>query len=76
MPSEVIQRAKILLTKLENDSNKQNIDEWDNNLENVPLSNNNEIFFKEFDKLEADQISPREALNIIYKMKSLRQSNE
>ena len=76
LPTEVIQRAKILLSKLENDSNEKKIDVWENILQDLPLPNNNEIFFKEFDKIEADQISPREALDIIYKMKSLRQSNE
>ena len=76
LPTEVIHRAKILLSKLENDSNEKKIDEWENILQELPLPNDNEIFFKEFDKLEADQISPREALDIIYKMKSLRQSNE
>ena len=76
LPTEVIQRAKILLSKLENDSNEKKIDEWENILQDLPLPNDNEIFFKEFDKIEADQISPREALDIIYKMKSLRQSNE
>ena len=76
LPTEVIQRAKILLSKLENDSNEKKIDVWENILQDLPLPNDNEIFFKEFDKIEADQISPREALDIIYKMKSLRQSNE
>ena len=76
LPTEVIHRAKILLSKLENDSNEKKIDEWENILQESPLPNDNEIFFKEFDKLEADQISPREALDIIYKIKSLRQSNE
>ena len=76
LPTEVIHRAKILLSKLENDSNEKKIDEWENILQELPLPNDNEIFFKEFDKIEADQISPREALDIIYKMKSLRQSNE
>ena len=76
LPTEVIQRAKILLSKLENNSNEKKIDEWENILQDLPLPNDNEIFFKEFDKIEADQISPREALDIIYKMKSLRQSNE
>ena len=76
LPTEVIHRAKILLSKLENDSNEKKIDEWENILQELPLPNDNEIFFKEFDKLEVDQISPREALDIIYKMKSLRQSNE
>jgi hypothetical protein len=33
------------------------------------------IFFKELDALDADNISPREALDIIYKMKLLRQEN-
>ena len=38
------------------------------------LSNNqSEFFLKELDALDADNISPREALDIIYKMKLLRQ---
>jgi len=35
----------------------------------------NEFFLKELDALDADNISPREALDIIYKMKLLRQKN-
>ena len=76
LPTQVINKAKKLLRKLESNSNKQNINELDNISEDLSLFNNNKIFFNEFDKLDVDQISPREALEVIYKMKSLRQSHE
>ena len=76
LPTQVINRAKKLLRKLESNSNKQNINDLDNISEDLSLFNNNKIFFNEFDKLDVDQISPREALEVIYKMKSLRQSHE
>ena len=44
----------------------QNID---NNYCNI---NENESFFREFDNINLDDISPRESLDILYKLKLLR----
>ncbi len=74
LPIEVVQSAKNILTQLEGNNNKKDIKVIDNTSENLFSNINNEMFFEEFDKLDADQINPREALNIIYKMKSIRNS--
>jgi DNA mismatch repair protein MutS len=72
LPIEVVKSAKKILTQLEGN----NIEKIDNTSNNLFSDSNNHIFFEEFDKLDADQINPREALNIIYKMKSIRNSDD
>ena len=76
LPIEVVQTAKKILTQLEGNNSNNNIEIIDNTSKNLFSDNNNQIFFEEFDKLDADQINPREALNIIYKMKSIRNSDD
>ena len=44
-----------------------NIDEMD-----ISESKEDEFFFEEFDKVNVDEISPRQALDIFYKLKLLR----
>ena len=72
LPLEVIKKATQLLLKLENKSiqpNLQKLEPVDNNHLDVK---ENESFFKEFDDIDVDNISPRESLDILYRLKLLR----
>ena len=72
LPNEVTKKAKILLSSLESEGNQfknKKLDDLDHN-------NQNDTFFEEFDKVDLDEISPRESLEIFYKLKTLRQTNE
>ena len=69
---EVTKRAKKLLLSLESESNQLKNQKFDE----LGFNNQNDIFFEEFDKVNVDNISPRESLEIFYKLKSLRQINE
>jgi len=42
----------------------------------VSESNEHEHFFKEFDSINVDEITPRQSLDIFYKLKLLRNANE
>ena len=72
LPMEVIKKATQLLSKLENKNNHSNsikLENFDNN--HLDL-NENESFFKEFDDINVDNITPRQSLDILYKLKLLR----
>ena len=72
LPLEVIKKATKLLLKLENKNIQPNFlkfESFDNDNLNVK---ENEFFFKEFDDINVDNISPRESLDILYKLKLLR----
>ena len=62
-----------MLIKLESNQSKKKLNELEEFKDNFLSNNQNEFFLKELDALDADNISPREALDIIYKMKLLRQ---
>ena len=70
LPNEVTKKAKNLLSSLENKDNQLNNEK----LDELDYNNQNDTFFEEFDKVNVDEISPRESLEIFYKLKSLRQN--
>ena len=72
LPFEVIKKATQLLSKLENNKDNSYLKKSDNLDDNYSNINENQIFFKEFDNINVDDISPREALDILYKLKLLR----
>ena len=73
LPNEVINKANKMLIKLESNQSEKKLNELEEFKDNFLSNNQNEFFLKELDALDADNISPREALDIIYKMKLLRQ---
>ena len=72
LPFEVIKKATQLLSKLENKKDNSYLKKSDNLDGNYSNINESQSFFKEFDNINVDNISPREALNILYKLKLLR----
>ena len=70
LPLPVTKKATKLLSNFQNKNNEihyMNIDEMD-----ISESKEDEFFFEEFDKVNVDEISPRQALDIFYKLKLLR----
>ena len=70
LPLPVTKKATKLLSNFQNKKNEihyMNIDEMD-----ISESKEDEVFFEEFDKVNVDEISPRQALDIFYKLKLLR----
>ena len=72
LPFEVIKKATQLLSKLENKKDNSYLKKSDNLDGNYSNINESQSFFKEFDNINVDDISPREALDILYKLKLLR----
>ena len=72
LPFEVIKKATQLLSKLENKKDNSYLKKSDNLDDNYSNINESQSFFKEFDNINVDDISPREALDILYKLKLLR----
>ena len=72
LPFEVIKKATQLLSKLENNKDNSYLKKSDNLDDNYSNINESQSFFKEFDNINVDNISPREALDILYKLKLLR----
>ena len=72
LPFEVIKKATQLLSKLENKKDNSYLKKSDNLDDNYSNINESQNFFKEFDNINVDDISPREALDILYKLKLLR----
>lgn len=72
LPFEVIKKATQLLSKLENNKDNSYLKKSDNLDGNYSNINESQSFFKEFDNINVDNISPREALDILYKLKLLR----
>ena len=72
LPFEVIKKATQLLSKLENNKDNSYLKKSDNLDDNYSNINKSQSFFKEFDNINVDDISPREALDILYKLKLLR----
>ena len=72
IPSEVTNSAEKILSDLQS---KNQIKKNDNK-KVVPInSKETEKFLEEFDKIDIDEISPRQSLDFLYKLKSKRQSN-
>ena len=72
LPLEVIKKATQLLSKLESKNihpNSLKLEIFDNNHLDIK---ENERFFKEFDDINVDNITPRQSLDILYKLKLLR----
>ena len=72
LPLEVIKKATQLLLKLENKNDQAIFEKLENVNYNISNIKENETFFKEFDNINADDISPRESLAILYRLKLLR----
>ena len=72
LPLEVIKKATQLLLKLENKNNQPSFTKLEKSNSNNSNIIENESFFKEFDNINVDDISPREALDILYNLKLLR----
>ena len=72
LPLEVIKKATQLLLKLENKNNQPSFTKLEKSNSNHSNIIENENFFKEFDNINVDDISPREALDILYNLKLLR----
>ena len=76
LPVSVIEKATQLLDFLENNNNNNN-----NNLKKAYQKQSPEIdksdkFFGEFDKIDINNISPLDSLNLLHKLKLLRNSND
>ena len=74
IPLAVTKKAAKLLSNLkQKDREKQDTRK---DYPAVPESNEHEDFFKEFDHINVDEITPRQSLDILYKLKLLRNANE
>ena len=65
--NKMIFKSKFSLFSKKNEIHYKNIDEMD-----ISVSKEHEVFFEEFDKVNVDEISPRQSLDIFYKLKLLR----
>ncbi|MDC1357190.1 DNA mismatch repair protein MutS [Pseudomonadota bacterium] len=72
LPLEVIKKATQLLLKLENKNDQSSFTKIEQSNSSHFNIKENESFFKEFDNINVDDISPREALDILYNLKLLR----
>ena len=72
IPSIVTDSAVKILSDLQSKSQKKK-----NHNKEIVTVNSKEIenFLEEFDKIDVDDISPRQSLDFLYKLKSMRQSN-
>ncbi len=74
LPLAVTDKATKFLSNLKRkDSEKQRVRTDD---PVISESNEDEEFFKEFDRINVDEITPRQSLDIFYKLKLLRNTNE
>ena len=74
IPALVTENASKILSNLQNKSN-QTEKKSENHL-GIIYSQKVKNFIEEFDKLDLDNISPRQSLDFLYKLKSIRNSNE
>ena len=70
LPLAVTKKATKLLSNLQNKNNKRHLMKIDDS--DIDKSKENEDFFEEFDKVNVDDISPRQSLEILYKLKLFR----
>ncbi len=75
LPIEVINKANKLLSNFENQDTKLKSIKT-NNIDKSPIDNHYKDFFEEFDKIDLDNITPKESLDYFYKLKLLRLNNE
>ena len=73
IPSAVTDNAAKILSHLQSKNKKKK-----NHNNEVVIVNSKEIknFLEEFDKIDVDEISPRQSLDLLYKLKSTRHTNE
>ena len=73
IPSLVIDSASKILSNLQSKNQKKK-----SQSKEVVIVNSKEIenFFEEFDKIDVDEITPRQSLNLLYKLKLIRHTNE
>jgi DNA mismatch repair protein MutS len=70
LPLAVTKKATKLLSSFQNKNNET--DFMKINDTDVHISNRDEVFFEEFDKVNVDEISPRQSLDLLYKLKLFR----
>ena len=73
IPLVVTENASKILSNLQNKSNQT----VKNPEKNIDIVNSKEVnnFLEEFDKIDVDDISPRQSLDLLYKLKLKRQKN-
>ncbi len=73
VPDKVIKRAKVILSELELSSGRQEFTYYTQNDEDQMsfVEKQNEKVIEELKKIDVDSISPREALEAVYELKSL-----
>ena len=70
LPLAVTNKATKLLSNLQTQNNEKHHVKIDKSVINE--SKEDEVFFEEFDKVDVDDISPRQSLDFLYKLKQLR----
>jgi len=74
LPFSVTKKASQILNHLENDKKNKNLKKIDKTQSSeIKVS---EKFFEEFDKIDINNMSPLDSLNILNKLKLLRNSND
>ena len=76
IPSSVTNSAAKILSNLKSKKSKNQTKKKHGT--EVVIVNSKEIenFLEEFDKINVDEISPRQSLELLYKLKSIRHTNE
>ena len=74
LPLAVTDKASKLLSNLKRKDREKQDMRTDDRV--IYESNEDEEFFREFDRINVDEITPRQSLDIFYKLKLLRNKNE
>lgn len=74
LPFSVTKKASQILNHLEKEKKNKNLKKIDKTQSSE--INASENFFEEFDKIDINNISPLDSLNILNKLKLLRNSND
>ena len=70
LPLAVTKKATKLLSNFQNKNNERDFMKIDD--EDIHISEEDKAFFEEFDNVNVDEISPRQSLDILYKLKLIR----
>ena len=73
IPLAVTDNATMILSDLQSKSNENK----KNSIKETDIVKSKEVnnFFEEFDKIEVDDMTPRQSLDFFYKLKSMRHTN-
>lgn len=71
VPKPVIQRARTKLAELENNSSQTNLNKTTPTA-TIPKLSDNSVIMRLLEQVDPDQLAPKEALEIIYRLKSLQ----